>query len=664
VPRCLTCLPCWAAFLLCFAAGDLFAASRPGETLLPDTTQGFFAISNVDVLNQHWDKTQLGHLMADPVMEPFKRDIRRQFEDRWSNIHERLGLTLDDMRNAPGGDVAIGLILLASGKAPPEVKAALAIVVDVNGKLPQAKELLEKVNKTQAGRGAQRSELKVEGCPDPVIQFDLPLPEEEKEAGRSTYDEQGGEQKPAAKLGERQAFYCLTGNLLVVTDDLGVMKGILGRALNRHQNGSLANAKAFRAVTVRCRKDYGDATPQMRWFIHPVGYAEAVRASTPAYKLRKGKSVLEVMRNQGLGAVLGIGGFVDFASEGYELVHRTAIYAPKPYIKSMKMAELPNAAQFAPQPWVPRDIATYTTFYIDIVNAFDIFGPLFDELIAQGEEGAWKNDVLPGLEAPDGPNINLRRELIEKLGQRISVLTDYQLPITTSSERLMIAIEVKDAEAVRKAMEKLFKGDKTVARRNVKDQIIWELVGDQTPGPEMPKLEFGDVPPIAPARPLRKNKKAEDEEEGEEQPHLLPHRAITVWEGHLLIASHIDFLLKVIAPDKKPELLADDVDYKLVDEEIRKLDPKKCFRFFSRTDEEYRPTYELIRKNKMPESESLFAKLLNNLFGTPKSGVRRQKIDGRKLPDYQVVRRYLGPAGLQTTSEEDGWFLKGFTLTK
>jgi len=131
-----------------------------------------------------------------------------------------------------------------------------------------------------------------------------------------------------------------------------------------------------------------------------------------------------------------------------------------------------------------------------------------------------------------------------------------------------------------------------------------------------------------------------------------------------MIASHIDFLLKVIAPDKKPDLLADDVDYKLVGVEIKKFEPKKCLRFFSRTDEEYRPTYELIRQNKMPESESLFAKLLNGLFGEGKKEGRRQKIDGRELPEYQVVRRYLGPAGLQVTSEDDGWFLKGFTLTK
>ena len=41
------------------------------------------------------------------------------------------------------------------------------------------------------------------------------------------------------------------------------------------------------------------------------------------------------------------------------------------------------------------------------------------------------------------------------------------------------------------------------------------------------------------------------EEEEEKETRLLPHAAITVWEGHLLIASHIDFLLKVIASGRQ-----------------------------------------------------------------------------------------------------------------
>ncbi|MEN6405825.1 MAG: hypothetical protein ABFC77_05065 [Thermoguttaceae bacterium] len=647
--------------------------SRPSETLLPDTTQGFLAISNVDLLSERWNKTQLGHLMADPVMKPFSADIRRQIEDRWSSIHERLGITLEDMKGVPGGDVAIALISPAPGKA------ALVILADVFGKRSQAEEMLKKVTATQLQRGAKRSELKHGDVT--VVQFDLPQREEEtvavqstlrgtekSEAGKSKTSEKSEKSDDAQEASPRRAFYCLTGDLLIVADNVDVLSGIVDRAVDGKLEGSLAAQKAFQTVAKRCLADYGDTVPQIRWFIHPLGYAEAARAASPADRRRKGKSILEIMRNQGLGALQGIGGYLDFAAEGYEMIHRTAVYAPPPYKKSMKMLVLPNQIDFAPQPWVPRDIATYTTFYFDILNAFDNFGALFDEFVAQGEEGTWKNDVLPGLkDDPNGPQIDLRKDLIGQLGQRVSILTDYQLPITTTSERLLFAVEAKNPKAVARAFEKLMKNDPTAKRREVNGQVIWEIVEDESPALDAPMVTFDNVPAVAPAHPVKKHKKSKDDDEEEDkEQRLLPHAAFTVWQGNLLIASHIDFLLKVIAPAKKPEQLRQDVDYLLVDEEIARQEPKaKCLRTFSRTDEEYRPTYELIRQNKMPESEGLMAKLLNGLFGEGKKGeVRTQRIDGRQLPDYQVVRRYLNPAGFQVTSEPDGWFLKGFTLTK
>jgi hypothetical protein len=628
--------------------------------------------------------------MSDKVMQPFAKDLRNQIENRWSSIHERLGLTLDDLKTIPGGDVGIGMI------APSPGKAALAIVVDVTGKKQQTKEMLQKVTDAQLKRNIKRSELTVEECPDVVIQFDLPEPEEEKEAGQSTLrgsekfeaekaeaekakaeaaknkDKKGNaaEDKVSSETAPRFAFYCLTGDLLVVSDNLDVLKKILARAVGREKH-SLTDHKAFQVVMQRCKNDSTTkAAAQIRWFIHPLGYAEAARAATPEYRRRKGKSILEIMRNQGLGAIQGIGGFFDFSVEGYEMIHRTAIYAPPPYEKSMKMLVLPNGADLTPQSWVPRDIATYTTLYFDINNAFKNFGALFDELFGQGEQGVWEEVKQSLKEDPNGPQIDLYEDLIKHLGQRISMLSDYQLPITPSSERLLFSIETTKPKAVALAIEKLMKNDPTAKRRDVNGQIIWEIVEDESPTPEVPEISFGDAPAVTPVHPPKKKHwgkaKDSDNEDEEKEKRLLPHAAITVWQGNLLIASHLDFLLKIIAPAKKPELLKDDVDYRLVDEQIKKMEPKaKCIRVFSRTDEEYRPTYELIRQNKMPESETMLARLMNGLFGEGKKGVvREQRIDGSQLPEYQVVRRYLGTAGFQATSESEGWFLKGFTLGK
>ena len=214
---------------------------------------------------------------------------------------------------------------------------------------------------------------------------------------------------------------------------------------------------------------------------------------------------------------------------------------------------LPNGDDFAPQPWVPRDIATYTTLYFDIANAFENFGALFDELFGQGDRGAWE-DVKQSLkEDPNGPQIDLRADLIKHLGRRVSVLTDYQLPITTTSERLLVAIEAINSKAVAAAIEKLMKNDPTVRRREVDGQVIFEFVEDESAPPAAPQISFGDAPAVTPVHPVKKKKKEQEGEEEEEQKEhpLLPHGALTVWKGHLLIASHIDFLLKIMAPAKK-----------------------------------------------------------------------------------------------------------------
>ncbi len=175
------CLCCVGCFLLLTGIGNASDhASRPSETLLPDTTQGFFAISNVDTLREHWNNTQLGHLMADPVMEPFTKDVRRQFEDRWSSVHERLGLTLDDMKGVPGGDVGIGLVCAEarhSGVGHRDRR---------DRQTAQCQRDAAKSDGHPIATGRQTERGKVEGCPDVVVQFDLPELEEEKEASRST----------------------------------------------------------------------------------------------------------------------------------------------------------------------------------------------------------------------------------------------------------------------------------------------------------------------------------------------------------------------------------------------------------------------------------------------------------------------------------------------
>ena len=702
------------------------AESLHSERLLPATTVGFASIEDLDQLAEHWNQTQVGKLMADPVMKPFAEDLRRQFKQRWSRFDDRLGLTLDDLKGVPAGEIAVATI------QPGRYQAAIAVLVDVTGNTAKAEQLLEKVSANLVNNGAKRQTFEV--MDTTIIVFELPEPPADTHAGtQAIWGDQPEE--PAKPTEPRLAIYFLTSNLLGVSDNLDVIKGILAKTKDPGEE-TLEKSPAFREVMDRCAKDAGRPQAQIRWYLSPIPYAEAIRAASPQTEPRRGKDMLDVFREQGFRAIRGIGGFVDFAKEGHELIHRTAIFAPPPYTRAMQMLSFPNSADFKPQAWVPSELATYSTLYCDIQNAFDHFGPLFDELfggsiflfavsldheqkliagdvsgqlrsnfeefgielpakvairtmepgraweIKQGKDiflirkisgelrayqkqvGLWE-DVLEGLKKdPKGPQLDLRKDLIDHLGPRVSVLSDFRLPITTTSERLLFAIETKAPDQVAKAIAKSMKNDPTARRLEINGYEVWEIVEEELEDTGAPDIQLGDMPSLPPLdNPLKSD---DDDMEEEEEKRLLPHAAVTVAHGHLLVASHLDFLKKILEPGDDFRPLSNDVDYRVVQAAVDKLGiDARCAQIFSRTDEEYRPTYELIRRGKMPESETLFARILNAGLGTGKRHKpREQKIDGSKLPDYEVVRRYLGPAGTVFSSLPDGWFIKGAVLTK
>ena len=136
----------------------------------------------------------------------------------------------------------------------------------------------------------------------------------------------------------------------------------------------------------------------------------------------------------------------------FEMLHRTSVYAPpipgepEKYKLAMRMLHFPNGGNLSPEPWMPRKLASYRTFNIDLQNAFDNFGSLFDSIA--GYDNAF-SDVIEGFENdPYGPRVKVREELISHLGSRVTLVTDYDVPITTKSERFLFAIEVKDQAAV------------------------------------------------------------------------------------------------------------------------------------------------------------------------------------------------------------------------
>ena len=618
---------CLAAALLAGAPAAWAQAGSASENLLPATTKGFLSITNLSDLSAHWNKTQLGQLMDDPVMQPFSEDLRRQMQERWSGLRDKLGLTLDDLEGVPGGELAVAVVETAPRQS------AICLLIDVTNRQQQAQQLLQKVTTRFTAQGARQTKSTI--AQTSVLVFTL-------------------------AQGQGTTYYFLTGNLLGAATDANVIQTVLQH--NAGQQGSnLAGVAGFQGVMKRCQKDAGDQVPQLRWFIEPITYMELSRANRPdavRRQTRRGKDMLDILKNQGFTAIQGIGGFLSVDVNNTQVLHRTAIYAPPPYEKSMKMLKFVNNGDFTPPAWVPREIATYTTVCADLLYAFDHFGPLFDELFGEGETDVWK-DTLEGLrDDPDGPRIDLRAELFANLDQRIIALSDYHLPITPTSERLLFAIQTKDQAKVAAAIQKAMGKDDTVRRRVFEGHVIWESIPPEKKPTTTPVIELGRVPALGPD---------EVEEDEEEAPRLLPNQAVTVANGYLMIASHYDMLTKILHPVDSADTLAKDLDYRVIEAANAQLGSGQGFLWsFSRTEDEYRPTYELIRQGKMPQGETMLARILNTFVNGKRTegSPRTQQIDGSKMPEFDYVRRNLGPGGGFGFAEPDGWFIKGYILPK
>jgi hypothetical protein len=606
------------------------AAVPPAENLLPNTTKGFLTAASMDVLRDSWNKTQIGQLMQDEAMKPFVEDFQRQMQDKWLKTHQKLGITWDDLQEVPSGEVALGLIL------PSATEAAAVIVANVAGHEKQTAALLEKINRNLTSQKATRHTRKVGSVVLTV--FDVPKTEDEA---------------------ARQVAYFVNADLLAAADNLKVLEGILARQQGNKAD-SLATLNAFSAITKRCQKGAGDLAPHARWFVEPFGYADAIRVAND-HPRKKGTDMLKILKEQGFTAIQGIGGFVNFNVEPYEMLHRTFVFAPgngngERFTLAARMLDFPNGGEFVPPNWVPRDVATFAAFNVNTKNAFESSKTLVNAVV--GDEVF--EDVLDSIRTDEnGPQIDIRRDVIALLGNRLSVISDLQLPVTPKSERMLVAVDTTDQAHLAAVIKKWMESDPDTRRRLINGHEVFEVVDEKA---DLPMVTIENSPAIG-----NSLVKPEEQEEEKEEKALMPNSAVTVAHGHLFVATHIDILAKVLAPVEERELLSNSADYRRVQVELTKLAgaAEQFAQVFTRTDDAYRGTYELVRAGKMPEAESILGKMLNNLLGESKEGVLRpQRIDGSKLPDFDVARRYLGPAGVTGTAEADGWFAVGFTLSK
>ena len=689
--------------LVAFLTPSVALAVTPSEQLLPATTRGYLSIADLDRLRANFGNTQLGQLVSDEQMQPFADSFADQIRERFDKSGRDIALTWEDIENVHSGEVAIALLQPGSIRiAQSDDSYAMAVLVDSSTRTTEAFELLKKVD---ANLKSRKAKLTVETIGNHKL---------------NVY------KLPRVKLNAREVATSLADGQLIICSHLDTARGMLNRlndeqvandalpkvagkafdnikavgldlatiasissvdlatrakidepmakkvSMNARRLLRLSDLPSFTYVMSSVEEASSDREPDLRWFAEPFGLVNVVRASNRArneHAVRKrAQDNVKIMASQGFDAIQGVGGHVNLMTEDHEALHRTQVYAPGEkgatlkYRLAANMLRFPNGDPLSPQKFVPDDVGTYASVNWKMKEAFGFVDTLVDALA--GAEGFF-DDFLAGLkDDPNGPQVNIEKDFVAHLAERATMISDHVLPITTQSERMLGAIEITDANAVRKFLALALDKDPNAKKHVVEGLPVWEMVTGEDDEEE--ELDVADLPGFDAAPGAD-----EEEEEGDDE-RLLRNSALAVVGGsendapHLLVSNNLEFLTKVMRTLNDPEAktLTDAVDYRAVMQALTKVGAGvDSARKFSRTDLDIRPTYELIRQGKMPESQTFLGRILNRLLG-PEEGLREQRIDGRKLPEFDLVKRYLGPNGLYVRSHDDGWLVTGLVLKK
>ena len=597
--------------LILLLAGAAFAQTKTDQ-FFPDSTKGYVAVSNVNELRAHWRQTALGQVLLSDSFMDFRQSILSGVEKAWVG---RVGMSIRDTLDLASGEAAFGFV------ANPGQTPGFVVAIDVTEKKKEVDECLSRMIRQafEKKTGTSKKEtLKIGSRSVPVTVMVFP-PD-------SNY--------PA----QRTAYYVLTDHFLIAADQKELIQQILSSPK------PLASNEAYAKSMQRCAADFPTAhEPQIRFFVQPLELGKAITLlaqSGPHGQQQEvsGETPFDILANHGLGAIEGVGGTVDFASDGMEFVTRTKVYAPEGLRGTNMLNFIDDIKLIAPD-WVEGDVNSATVVNIDLLNLFNRIGPLFDDFVKT--ENLWE-DTLKGLEEDEGgPRVNLKTQLVGNLGSQITTFRRTH----DGKEAFVGGIQVKPGkdEVIAEVFHRMFDTDADFQQIPYGSGTIWYY---------------------APQPKRQRTRRGQASRQPAPQPAFV-RNAFYVGDGNIFFATDIDALKETVENKRSGSIapLSESPTYQTVSSYIQKFSGTgHSFQFYSSNHAGLRTNYNLFRSGKLLEGDTLLSRILQRVYPDKNMNIPILE-NGSKLPPFETFEGQMGATGAFGKNESDGFFIKGFGLT-
>lgn len=595
-------------------ANSLWAQEAPRLTapqLFPEKTLAYVRIDNVAKLREDLKNCSIGKLGNDEELKPIFAEFYGSLVNSTAQMQETIGLNLDELLSIPNGEFAVALLPSdkSAGKANRK-KDGEKTTVTIQLEEPALVLLLD------AGEEITGIQLMVERLEKSMS---ADMQHSQKVVDRLTLHRYQNSNRERERFG-----YFIDNGVMIASTDPNYLEQLAAVWLGAAGNwSSLADNRQFTGILSRCVGTQGER-PQLSFYVDPMAI---VRQFTP--NTASSSMVLAMLPAFGLDGIQGVGGSWIVAPPDFDSIAHLHISLESPRRSILGLLR-PKKGSTTPEDWVPESVASYGTINWDVASTLKAIEQLFNQF--RGPE-AFEKEFLA--RANDQLKLDLRKDVLENLEGRLTILSGFVRPVTINSGSNLYAVKLKNPEYV---------------KNNVMPKL-YELIEART---ELSTESFGKLTARVVTVGNRGNL-------GADSVMRQPELCFAFVDDYLLFADS-KYMMRQIADclGGSTAKLSEALDFELISDRITaQLQNKECSSLsYSRPEESLQLFYELARD---PKNRERLRKVSDNngFFKALLAG-----LDKRELPPFSVIAKYLAPSGGFLVDDDTGLHYMSFSLRR
>ena len=405
---CIALMPLWSVafclglsmLLISPAMGQELPDRPTTEMLLPETTIALAKVTNFGEFFEKM-KTSLGaQMIEDERLAPLASQLYEVAEDQYSRVEETVGMTLDELKSLPSGEMTIALV------APRRKNLAFVVFIELDDENEAVDKAIDRVRQ----------------------QFDM---------------ENGIEEEPSqfeniklekAIVKGNPVFFCRHAGIMVGSSSKDVLEDIFLRWSGGENKKvrPLSQNRKYITISNRCSAS-DEFPPDMMFYVDPIGIFKANAKGNTGMQVAA--AMLPVF---GLDGLLAIGGNFYSQTDGYETIMHGHVLLASPREGLFDAIAL-KPGEYQPQEWVPVNVGSYMTTSWDIQQMY----AGIEEISNTVMEGSF-DQFLDGVKEKGG--FDFKEAIIDELTGRITVVRPILAGTEFNAIGNVFAIELKDPE--------------------------------------------------------------------------------------------------------------------------------------------------------------------------------------------------------------------------